>query len=219
MVNRKLFVEFVGTFTLIFIGAGAAAMVTAEKGNLVSVGLAHGCVVIALIYAYGDISGVHINPAVTLGFYFGKKINMKEAISYWGAQFLGGVMGAAFLRLLLDGFIDIGQIGLGNTVPAAGVNQFQALIIEIILTFLLVAVIFETTLPEKSGKLAAMIIGITLISLIMMGGPLTGASLNPMRTIGPALMTLRFDALWLYIVGPLAGGALAASFHHYLRAP
>ena len=217
MVNRKLFVEFVGTFTLIFIGAGAAAMVATEKGNLVSVGLAHGFVVIALIYAYGDISGVHINPAVTLGLFFGKKIDLNEALWYWAAQFFGGVLGAALLRLLLDGFIDIGQIGLGNTVPAAGVSQFQALLIEIVLTFLLVAVIFETTLSAKSGKVAAIIIGITLISLIMMGGPLTGAALNPMRTIGPAVMTLRFDALWLYIVGPLVGGALAAPFHRFLR--
>lgn len=200
---KALVAEFIGTFMLIFIGAGAGAMGT---GGLVGVAFAHGGVVLGGIYAFGHISGTHINPAVTFGMWVGKQIGWATAVCYWIVQLMGGILGAFALRYFLGGV----TTGLGATVLAPAVSPVQGLLLEMILTFFLVNAIFNTAVSGKAGNLAPVAISFTLIACILMGAPLTGASLNPARTLGPALATGNFAHLWLYILGPMAGAAAAA---------
>lgn len=202
MNTRNLVVEFIGTFALIFIGAGALAI---DKGGLVGVALAHGLVIVAFAYAYGHISGTHINPAVTLGLLVAGEIRFAAAIGYWIVQFAGGIAGALVLKAVLpvDG-------DLGVTILADNVSVTQGLFVEIILTFFLVNTIFNTAVSGKARNLAGLAIGLTLVFCILMGGPLTRASLNPARTLGPAIASGNYADLWLYFVGPFIGAVLAA---------
>ena len=202
MNTKSLIVEFVGTFALIFIGAGALAIGSA---NLVGVALAHGLVIVAFVYAYGHISGTHINPAVTLGLLIAGEIEFVAAIGYWVVQFLGGILGAVLLNVLLP---DPGDLGV--TILAEGVTPVQGLVIEIVLTFFLVNTIFNTAVSGKAGNFAGLAIGLTLVLAILMGGPLTRASLNPARTLGPAIVSGNYADIWLYFVGPFIGAILAA---------
>ena len=202
MNTKSLVVEFIGTFALIFIGAGTVAI---DVGGLRGAALAHGFVVVAFIYAYGHISGTHINPAVTLGLLIAGEIEFVAAIGYWVGQFLGGVLGAVLLNALLPNPGD-----LGVTILAEGVTPLQGLVVEIVLTFFLVNTIFNTAVSGKAGNFAGLAIGLTLVFCILMGGPLTRASLNPARTLGPAIVIGNYADLWLYFVGPCVGGILAA---------
>ena len=211
MDTKKLVAEFVGTFTLIFIGAGAGAV----SGDLVAVALAHGLVIVGLAYAFGDLSGLHINPAVTVGLWAGGRVDTTTAVSYIVTQLVGGVAGAAVLAFVLGGT----SSGLGATTLAATVTPVQGLVIEIILTFLLVNTIYHTAVSGKAGDMAPVAIGLTLIFCILMGGPLTGASLNPARTLGPAILTGNFANIWLYFIGPPLGAVLAALLHNYVLRP
>ncbi|MCA9900564.1 MAG: aquaporin [Ardenticatenaceae bacterium] len=212
MNTKALVAEFIGTFTLIFIGAGAGAI---GAGGLVGVALAHGLVVLGFAYAYGHISGTHINPAVTFGMLVGKQIDVATAVGYWVVQFLGGIVGAFVLSFVLGG----ADSGLGATVLASGVSPVQGIVVEIILTFFLVNAIFNTAVSGKAGNLAPVAIGLTLAFSILMGGPLTGASLNPARTLGPAIASGNFADIWLYFVGPLVGAAAAALLYTGLLKP
>ncbi|MYB00532.1 aquaporin [Candidatus Poribacteria bacterium] len=202
MNTKSLVAEFVGTFALIFIGAGALAIGSA---NLVGVALAHGLVIVTFVYAYGHISGTHINPAVTLGLLIAGEIEFVAAIGYWIVQFLGGILGAVLLNAVLPNPGD-----LGVTILAGGVTPVQGLVIEIVLTFFLVNTIFNTAVSGKAGNFAGLAIGLTLVLAILMGGPLTRASLNPARTLGPAIVSGNYADLWLYFVGPCVGAILAA---------
>ena len=202
MKTQNFVAEFVGTFALIFIGAGALAI---DKGGLVGVALAHGLVIVAFAYAYGHISGTHINPAVTFGLLIAGEIRFDTAIGYWIVQFAGGIAGALMLKAVLpiDG-------DLGVTILAENVSATQGLFVEIILTFFLVTTIFNTVVSGKAGNFAGLAIGLTLVFCILMGGPLTRASLNPARTLGPAIAAGNYADLWLYFVGPCVGAVLAA---------
>lgn len=179
MNTKNLAAEFVGTFALIFIGAGALAI---GQANLVGVALAHGLVIVVFAYAYGHISGTHINPAVTLGLLIAGEIEFVVAIGYWIVQFLGGILGAVVLNAVLP---DAGDLGV--TILGEGVGVGQGLIVEIVLTFFLVNTIFNTAVSGKAGNFAGLAIGLTLVLCILMGGPLTRASLNPARTWVPLL--------------------------------
>jgi MIP family channel proteins len=212
MNTKALVAEFVGTFTLIFIGAGAGAL---GVGGLVGVALAHGLVVMTFAFAYGHISGTHINPAVTIGLLVGKEIDGKTAVSYIIVQLLGGIVAGFALSYLLNGY----DTSLGATVLAPEVNAAQGLIVEIILTFLLANAVFNTAVSGKAGNLAPIAIGLTLTLAILMGGPLTGASLNPARTIGPAIASGNYADIWIYLVGPAVGAALAALLYTNLLKP
>ena len=212
MKTGKYVVEFIGTFALIFIGAGALAITgisldghSYSLENLLAVALAHGFVVIAFVYAYGHISGTHINPAVTLGLLVAGEIRFVVAIGYWIVQFAGGIAGALVLKAVLpiDG-------DLGVTILAENVSVTQGLFVEIILTFFLVTTIFNTAVSGKAGNFAGIAIGLSLIACILMGGPLTRASFNPARTLGPAIAAGNYADLWLYFVGPCVGAVLAA---------
>lgn len=202
MNTKNLIAEFIGTFALIFIGAGALAIGSA---NLVGVALAHGLVIVTFAYAYGHISGTHINPAVTLGLLIAGEIEFVAAIGYWIVQFLGGILGAVLLNAVLPNPGD-----LGVTILAESVTPVQGLVIEIVLTFFLVNTIFNTAVSGKAGNFAGLAIGLTLVLAILMGGPLTRASLNPARTLGPAIVSGNYADMWLYFVGPCVGTILAA---------
>jgi MIP family channel proteins len=209
MNSKSFVVELIGTFTLIFIGAGAAAIGT---GGLVGVALAHGLVLMTMVYVIGPISGAHINPAVTLAIFAAGKMNFKDTVSYWIAQFAGGALGAGALYWVFGGVDN----GLGATVLADGVLPFQGLFIEMVLTFLLVNAVLQAAVKGSAGQFAGLAIGGTLALAILMGGPLTGASLNPARTFGPALFTGTLNQFWIYLVGTGVGGLLAAMFANYL---
>ena len=204
MNTKSLIAEFIGTFALIFIGAGAVAI---DVGGLAGAAFAHGFVVVAFIYAYGHISGTHINPAVTLGLLIAGEIEFVAAVGYWIVQFLGGILGAVLLNALLPNPSD-----LGVTILTEGVTPIQGLVVEIVLTFFLVNTIFATAVSGKAGNFAGLAIGLALIACIFMGGPLTRASLNPARTLGPAIFSTnpQWDNIWLYFVGPCVGAILAA---------
>jgi MIP family channel proteins len=201
-LSTSLLAEFIGTFALIFIGAGAGAL---GDGGLVGVALAHGFVIVGFAYAYGHISGTHINPAVTLGVWAAGKIDTARALAYVAVQLLGGIVGAFVLSWVLGDR----RGGLGATVLADGVSPTQGLVLELILTFFLVNTIMNAGISGKATIPAGLAIGLTLTFCILMGGPLTGASLNPARTLGPALATGNFNDIWLYFVGPIAGAVLA----------
>lgn len=202
MNTKALTAEFVGTFALVFIGAGAGAI---GAGGLVGVALAHGLVLVAVAAAYGPISGAHINPAVTIALWFGRQIKAAEAVGYIVVQVLGGIAGAYVLRFVLGG----AGSGLGATVLAGSVSPTQGVVVEAVLTFLLVNTIYNTAVSGKAGNHAPVAIGLTLAFCILMGGPLTGASLNPARTLGPAIVTGNYADLWVYLVGPVIGGLAA----------
>jgi aquaporin Z len=210
MNTKALLAEFIGTFTLIFLGAGTAAV---GVGGLIGVALAHGIAIVSMAYAYGSISGAHVNPAVTFGFVLSGRLTWSEALGYWIAQFAGGIVGAGAILFALGSAAS----GLGATVPAAGVSPLQAIVVEGLLTFLLVNVVLFTTEKKTATPFAGLAIGLTLTGLILFGGPLTGASLNPARTLGPALFTGNLGTLWIYLVGPAAGAALGAFVRRTLK--
>lgn len=211
-LSTSLVAELIGTFALIFIGAGAGAL---GIGGLVGVAFAHGLVIIGFAYAYGHISGTHINPAVTLGVWAAGKIDTKRAISYIVFQIVGGILGAAALWWVLGG----PETGLGATTVASSVTTpggvtiamtpVKGFVVEAILTFFLVNAVMNAGISGKATIPGGLAIGFTLVFCILMGGPLTGASLNPARTIGPAVMTGNFADIWVYLVGCPLGGILA----------
>ena len=220
-LSSALIAEFIGTFALIFIGAGAGAL---GIGGLVGVAFAHGLVIVGFAYAYGHISGTHINPAVTIGLWVGGQIEAAHAAAYIVVQILGGIVGAMTLRVVLGG----AETGLGATTLAQAaqvggsiitITPAAGLLIETLLTFFLVNTIFNAGVSGKGGNGAGLAIGMTLTFCILMGGPLTGASLNPARTIGPAIATGNYADLWVYLVGPIAGGVIAALLYRGALAP
>lgn len=210
MDNKKFVVELLGTFALVFIGAGAAAM---GAGGLVGVALASGLVVATLVYLHGDISGSHINPAVTLAIVIAGKMTSKEAVSYWIAQFMGGALGATALFFIFGN----ADNGLGATVLAEGIGPLQGFLLEMLLTFFLANAYLQGLIKGNAGNFAGFAIGMTVVLAILMGAPLTGASLNPARTFGPALFTGTMNIFWIYLLGAAAGGTLAALFYRFIE--
>jgi MIP family channel proteins len=217
-LSTSLVAEFIGTFALIFVGAGAGAL---GLGGLVGVAFAHGLVILGFVYAYGHISGTHVNPAVTLGVWAAGKIDAGRALSYIVFQIAGGIVAALALSWVLGGT----GTGLGVTALAHGlqvkdvtINVTPAIgvVVEAILTFFLANAVLNCAVSGKAGNLAGVAIGLTLTFCILMGGPLTGASLNPARSIGPAIATGNFTDLWVYLVGPALGGVAAGLLYKLL---
>ncbi|MDY7028798.1 MAG: aquaporin [Spirochaetota bacterium] len=212
--KMKIFAaEAIGTFFLVFMGCGAIVVNDVYAGVVghIGISLAFGIVVMTLIYSLGNISGAHFNPAVTIGFFAAGRLKSRLLLTYILSQLTGAVLGAALLRVLFSGHPD-----LGATSPS--VSIYQALIIEIVLTFLLMFVILNVSTGHmEKGIMAGVAIGGTIALAALVAGPLTGASMNPARSIGPALMSLNLDFIWLYIAGPVAVAAAAAPVVCFLQ--
>lgn len=209
---RSAVAEFIGTFALIFIGCASVVMTADALGNnLVGVALAHGLTLAVIVTAVGHISGGHINPAVTAGLLVAGKIKAAQAGIYWVAQLLGAAVAALALNAIIPEVLTE-PVNLGTPGLLAGFGAGAGVVLEAILTFFLVFVVFATAVDPKGAfdKVAGFAIGLVLTFDILAGGPLTGASMNPARWFGPALATGTWDNAWVYIVGPLAGGILAA---------
>jgi MIP family channel proteins len=204
--------EFVGTFALVFAGCGAV-MVDAKTHALGHVGVAisFGLVIMAMIYAVGHISGAHFNPAVTFAFALSRHFPWPRTVGYWSAQLLGALTAAAILRGSLGNLAHTGA-----TLPAG--SQGQSFLWELVLSFFLMFVILAVATDTRAvGEAAAIAIGATVGLDAMFGGPISGASMNPARSIGPALVSGDRHALWLYILAPLAGAALGAVIYQFVR--
>jgi MIP family channel proteins len=217
-LSTSLVAEFIGTFALIFIGAGAGAL---GLGGVVGVAFAHGLVVASFAYSYGHISGTHINPAVTAGVWAAGKIDTGRAISYIVFQILGGIAGALLLVWALGGTATgLGATKLASSLDAGGttitITPLIGFVVEAILTFFLVNAVMNAGISGKATHVAGLAIGLTLTFCILMGGPLTGASLNPARSIGPALVLGDFSNIWVYIAGPVVGGVIAGLLYRGL---
>jgi MIP family channel proteins len=211
-IARLLAAEFVGTFALVFAGCGAI-MVDAKTGALGHVGVAitFGLVIMVMIYAVGHISGAHFNPAVTFAFCLSRHFPWPRALGYWSAQLLGALAAAAILRGSLGNIAHVGA-----TLPSG--SQGQSFFWELVMTFFLMFVIMAVATDTRAvGEAAAIAIGGTVGLDAMFGGPISGASMNPARSIGPAFVSGDLHALWLYIAAPLAGAALGALAYQFIR--
>jgi aquaporin Z len=205
---RTAYVEAVATFVFVFVGAAAVA----SGQGVVVAALAHGLILLSLIYVYGHLSGSHVNPAVTLGLLVAGKIDILKAVAYWVAQFLGAIV-AAFLLSLLIGK----EGGLGQTTGSLTTgNVWAAAAFEAVMTFFLVSAVMQAAVYGKAGNAAGVAIGLTLAASILAGGTYTGASLNPARTFGPALVAGDLSYLLPYFVGIFGGGAIGGLLHGYI---
>jgi aquaporin Z len=213
---KKPLAEFIGTFTLVLFGCGAAVIAGADIG-LTGISFAFGLALIAMAYGIGHVSGCHINPAVTLGVVASGRMSVGEAIPYMIAQVAGGIAGALILMLIASGKADysVAENGLGQNGWGAGyLGEYaltSAFLFELVATFLFVLMILGVTGPGGAGALAGLAIGLTLVVIHLVGINVTGVSVNPARSIGPALFVggTAIAQLWLFIVAPILGGVLA----------
>src|SRR5713101_9683010 len=221
LANRiapKLLAEFIGTFSFVFIGAGAAAVVGDGVGLPGIVALAHGLAIMAFAFAYGSVSGGHMNPAVTVGVRAAGAMSASEAIGYIVSQLIGGVAGALLLRAVLDGAgTGLGTPALAHNLALGAtsltVTPEAGFMIEAVLAFFLVTVVLSTAVAGRAGSLAPLAIGMTLTFNILMGGALTGAPFNPARALGPMVATGNFSDAWLFLTAPIVGAIVAAILH------
>ena len=222
MSMKKYGAEALGTFVLTFFGCGSAAVAGATLGNL-GIAFAFGLSIVAMAFAIGNVSGCHINPAVTFGQFVDKRISMTDLFGYWIAQFVGAIVAAAALMFVINSCSELGGVaatGLGcngyGAVSTSGISEIGAFVVEVILTFVFVLTILGVTADGKTGHFAGIVIGLTLAFVHIMGIPLTGTSVNPARSFGPALMmafngdTVALEQVWVFIFAPLVGAALAA---------
>jgi len=208
--------EFVGTFGLVFAGCGAIMVDHLSGGQIthVGVGLVFGLIIAAMVYATGHLSGAHLNPAVTLGFVFARHLPWQRLAGYWGAQLAGALAASLFLRLL---FGNVAQVGA--TVPGGSGRAGQAFWLEVVLTFFLMFVIMAVATDTRAvGQAAALAIGATVGLAALFGGPVSGASMNPARSLGPAIASWTWDAQWVYLTAPFLGATIAALVYRWLRA-
>ncbi|HRG89235.1 MAG TPA: aquaporin [Chitinophagales bacterium] len=212
---KKYLSEALGTFILIFAGTGCVIVNTQTGGALGLPGIAAvwGLLIIALIYAFGDISGTHLNPAVTIAFAVDKRFEWKEVPAYLGSQFTGALAGSLVLHLLFPN-----DTQLGITQPSG--SESQAFIMELIMTFILMMVILRISVGAKEkGITAGIAIGGTVWLLVLFGGPVCGTSLNPTRSLAPAIVTGNMNAIWVYLTAPFAGALSAVFIHKLLHEP
>jgi aquaporin Z len=210
---RKYFAELVGTMVLVLMGCGAAVFAGAPDQSFISVGtlgvaFAFGLAVLAMVYTIGKISGCHINPAITLGVWLSGRMSGKDAALYMVFQVAGAILGSAILWVIAD----------GSGLTATGANGFgeghlwQALIAEVVFTFIFVLVVLGVTSKGADNKFAGIAIGLALVLVHIVCIPITGTSVNPARSIGPAIFAggVALQQLWVFIVAPLVGGAVAS---------
>jgi aquaporin Z len=202
---KPFYAEFLGTFALVFAGTGAIVINDVSGGGVTHVGIAltFGLIVLAMIYSVGDISGAHLNPAVTGGFWLAGRFPARLVFPYVLSQCLGGIAASGVLRFLFPG-----HASLGATLPAG--SEMQSFVLELILTFLLMFVILNVSIGAKEkGITAGIAVGAVVGLEAMFAGKISGASMNPARSLAPALVSFRFEHLWIYLAGPSLGAALA----------
>jgi len=205
---KKYIAEFIGTLVLVLFACGVAAVTGCifPEAGYIATALAFGLVIVAMAYSIGNVSGCHINPAVSIAMLVSGKMSVKDFIGYIIAQFLGAIAGAAILMYLLGSSAALGQNGLydGDVV--------KSLIVEVILTFVFVLAILGVTSKVENGKVAGLVIGLSLVLVHLIGIPFTGTSVNPARSLGPAIFVggEALKNVWVFIVAPLVGGVLAA---------
>ena len=205
--------ELVGTFALVFCGTGAIVINQVSNGAITHVGIAatFGLVVMGLIYSLGDISGAHLNPAVTLALSVAGRFPWRGVLPYLTAQILGALLASAVLKGLFPG-----SVLLGATMPSG--SEAQSFVLEVILTFLLMLVILNSTSgPKDTGVMAGVAIGAVVGLEAMFAGPICGASMNPARSIGPAVVSQHLEHLWIYLAAPVLGAALAVPVTFLMR--
>ena len=215
MNTKACVAEFIGTFALIFVGVSAIAADHATHGalGLAGIALAHGLTIAVMVSATAAVSGGHLNPAVTIGALTTGKIDGKNAVGYIVSQCLGGIAAAVLIGTILADTVP-NALAIGTPALAETVNLVQGLLMEIVLTFFLVFVIFGTAIDARAPKMGGLFIGLTVALDIMAGGPITGAAMNPARHLGPALFGGHIDMIWFYWIGPIIGGVLAAQVYH-----
>jgi aquaporin NIP len=213
VIMKKYLAEALGTFFLVFAGTGAIVINHLTHGGVtpVGIGLTFGFVVLVLIYALGPISGAHMNPAVTIAFTLTRHFPIRQLPGYLLGQLLGGFL-ASLIILLLFGNV----ANLGATLPLG--SEMQSLILEFLLTFFLMFIIMSVATGTKEvGQMAGLAVGLTVGLEAMFAGPVSGASMNPARSFGPALVAMNFEHLWIYWVGPIAGACLGGLMYQFLR--
>ena len=213
--------ELIGTMVLVLFGCGSAAIAGSVLGNL-GIAMAFGLSIVAMAYAIGDISGCHINPAVSIGMWIDGRMDAKDLILYIIFQCIGAIIGTALLAVLINSAPSLGgymATGLGQNgfgaASSVGINLIGALITEIILTFVFVFTVLGVTRSEKTGVVAGIVIGLTLAFVHILGIPLTGTSVNPARSLGPALFMggVALQQVWVFIVAPIVGAIIAGLAH------
>ncbi len=210
---KKYICEFVGTFILVLVSCGVAVI----SGELVPTSLAFGLTIVACAYSIGNISGCHINPAVSLAMFLNKKLELKDFIGYVISQVLGALAGACVLGVLLGSFKVLGTNGYGGAGQLAD-TMWIALLVETILTFIFVTVILGVTSKKEYQNVSGLVIGLTLTLVHLIGINFTGTSVNPARSLGPAILAggTALSQVWVFIVGPLVGATLAGLFYKFV---
>ena len=220
---KKYLCEFIGTAVLVLFGCGSAVIAGGTLGTL-GIALAFGLSIVAMAYVIGSVSGCHINPAVSLAMLINKKMSTKDFLCYVVAQILGAILGSSILYLIIKWCgMDVSVVGLGangfGDASSVGLNMIGAIVVEIILTFVFIYTILGVTSSEKFSSVAGIVIGLTLAFVHIMGIPLTGTSVNPARSLAPALFLggTALSQAWVFIVAPLVGSALAAVAFKFLN--
>lgn len=201
---KKYVAEFIGAFALVFAGTGAIVINDASHGAITHVGIAltFGLIVLTMVYTLGEISGAHINPAVTIGFWLARRLEGREALPYVASQCAGALGASGTMRLLFPG-----DNLLGTTLPAG--SPLQSFVLELLLTALLMFVILSvSTGAKEKGITAGIVVGSVIALEAMFAGPITGASMNPARSLAPALVSGHLAHLWIYLTAPVLGAAL-----------
>jgi aquaporin Z len=205
-LRKKLAAEFVGTFALVFAGTGAIIINDLTGGTITHVGVAitFGLIVLTMVYTLGDVSGAHLNPAVTYGFFVARQFKGKNVLPYVCSQLLGAMAASLCLKLLFAQ-----HQTLGATRPSGPV--IQSFVMEVVLSWILMFVILSvSTGAKEKGLTAGIAVGSTVALAALLGGPVSGASMNPARSLAPALLSANLESLWIYLTAPLIGAALAA---------
>ena len=209
---RKYICEFVGTFALTFFACGVAVTVGCDTpAGVIATALAFGLVIVAMAYSIGNVSGCHINPAVSLAMLLNKKMTVEDFVGYVIAQVLGAFAGSAMLGYVLGDFSKLGANGFNE-------SAFLAIVVEVVLTFFFVLAILGVTSKKENGHVTGIVIGLSLVLVHLLGIGLTGTSVNPARSLAPAILQggLATRQVWVFIIAPLIGGALAALFHKHV---
>lgn len=211
---KKYIAEFIGTFALVFCGTGALIVNQQSNGSLglVGISLAFGIIVSAVIYVFGNISGSHINPSVTIALLLGKVMTKKDASFYIIAQILGAILASGLLKFMFPE-----NLTLGATLPSGGL--FQSFILEAVLTFFLMLTILGITSKKEFSAMAGLMIGLVVTGNILFAGPISGGSFNPARSFAPALLSGNLTTLWIYIAAPTLGAILAMLVWKFFKKP